>query len=317
MKSTMGILHALEFLEDALFSESHQNHQQHHHEHIPHPKDIGSRRQLAKRSATAQKRDSLSMGVYGFLSEDGYDDADEAERFQRSEQQERILPQHELHAHPIVQVGAILSLLMKIRVCTFSTFSVSAHVIQRFLSQVTKVLQRSKDEHQQPRHYFPMDSEEEEEDIEEEAEDSEEKMMEDRDMKSIMNEEDDMEGHGLHLSLFGEIVDEKVDHVEAGNISALPDRNVTELLFHPANLRFTSEEGDGGGSGGEDMTADQYLDLIARMNDIYRRIGKKLNSWRNKEEGVGGGKRSIKCDSTANTEICNLGSLVHLDMAGI
>ena len=134
MKSTMGILHALEFLEDALFSESHHNHQQHHHEDAPHPKDIGSRRQLAKRSATAQKRDSLSMGVYGFLSEDGSDDADEAERFQRSEQQERILPQHELHAHPIVQVGAILSLLMKIRVCTFSTFSVSAYVIQRFLS---------------------------------------------------------------------------------------------------------------------------------------------------------------------------------------
>ena len=107
MKSTMGILHALEFLEDALFSESHQNHQQHHHEeHAPHPKDIGSRRQRARRSATAQKRDSLSMGVYGFLSEDGYD-AEEAERFQRSEQQERILPQHELHAHPIVQVGAI------------------------------------------------------------------------------------------------------------------------------------------------------------------------------------------------------------------
>ena len=87
---------------------------------------------LAKRSATAQKRDSLSMGVYGFLSEDGSDDADEAERFQRSEQQERILPQHELHAHPIVQVGAILSLLMKIRVCTFSTFLVSAHVVMLF-----------------------------------------------------------------------------------------------------------------------------------------------------------------------------------------
>ena len=106
MKSTMGILHALEFLEDALFSESHHNHQQphNHHEHAPHPKDIGSRRQRAKRSATAQKRDSLSMGVYGFLSEDGYDVAEDAERFQRSEQQERILPQHELHAHPIVQV---------------------------------------------------------------------------------------------------------------------------------------------------------------------------------------------------------------------
>ena len=88
----------------------------------------------------------------------------------------------------------------------------------------------------------------------------------------------------------------------------LTHRNVTELLFHPANLRFTSlaEEGT------EDMTADQYRDLIAKMNDIYRRIGDKLNSWRNGEEGDGdrvgsGASRSIKCDSTANTEICNLG----------
>ena len=46
------------------------------------------------------------------------------------------------------------------------------------------------------------------------------------------------------------------------------------------------------------------------MNDIYRRIGDKLNSWRNKDSnpgGGGGGKGNIKCDSTANTEICNLG----------
>ena len=54
--------------------------------------------------------------------------------------------------------------------------------------------------------------------------------MHDHDMKSIMNDEEDgdeggemMEGHELHLSLFGEIVDEKVDHVEAGNVST-PDR---------------------------------------------------------------------------------------------
>ena len=55
------------------------------------------------------------------------------------------------------------------------------------------------------------------------------------------------------------------------------------------------------------MTADQYRDLISKMNDIYRRIGDKLNSWRNKEHG--GSSRSIKCDSTANKEICNLGQL--------
>ena len=46
------------------------------------------------------------MGVIDFLSADG--DVAEAERFQRSEQQERILPQHEQHAHPIVQVSATL-----------------------------------------------------------------------------------------------------------------------------------------------------------------------------------------------------------------
>ena len=75
-------------------------------------------------------------------------------------------------------------------------------------------------------------------------------------------------------------------------------RNVTELLFHPANLRYSSlaEEGT------ENMTADQYRDLISKMNDIYRRIGDKLNSWRNKDHDG-----TIKCDSTANTEICNLG----------
>ena len=91
----------------------------------------------------------------------------------------------------------------------------------------------------------------------------------------------------------------------------LTHRNVTELLFHPANLRYSSlaEEGT------ENMTADQYRDLIAKMNNIYRRIGDKLNSWRNKEQGSEGddgrpgsdANRSIKCDSTANTEICNLG----------
>ena len=53
--------------------------------------------------------------------------------------------------------------------------------------------------------------------------------MHDHDMKSIMNDEEDgdegemEEGHELHLSLFGEIVDDKVDHVEAGNVST-PDR---------------------------------------------------------------------------------------------
>ena len=70
------------------------------------------------------------------------------------------------------------------------------------------------------------DDEEEvhEEDADDDDDDEEEKMMRDHDMMSIMNEEDgDMEGHGLHLSLFGEIVDEKVDHVEIGNVSA-PDR---------------------------------------------------------------------------------------------
>ena len=50
------------------------------------------------------------MGVYDFLSGDGTGGGDvaEGERFQRSEQQERILPQHEQHAHPIVQVRASL-----------------------------------------------------------------------------------------------------------------------------------------------------------------------------------------------------------------
>ena len=63
-----------------------------------------------------------------------------------------------------------------------------------------------------------------EEEADDDDDDDEEKMMRDHDMMSIMNEEDgDMEGHGLHLSLFGEIVDEKVDHVEVGNVSA-PDR---------------------------------------------------------------------------------------------
>ena len=93
------------------------------------------------------------------------------------------------------------------------------------LSQVTKVLQKSEEESKhRPRHYFPMGSEEGEEE-EEQDDDDDEKMMDDHDMMSIMNEEDedDMEEHGLHLSLFGEIVDEKVDHVEVGNLSA-PDR---------------------------------------------------------------------------------------------
>ena len=84
------------------------------------------------------------------------------------------------------------------------------------------MLQKSKDEsgaHQRPRHYFPMEDDDEE-GVEEEDDDDDEKMMQDNDMMSIMNEEDDMEGHGLHLSLFGEIVDEKVDH---GNASS-PDR---------------------------------------------------------------------------------------------
>ena len=89
---------------------------------------------------------------------------------------------------------------------------------------MTKVLQKSEEESQhRTRHYFPMGSEEDEE--EEEEDDDDENMMNDHDMMSIMNEEDedDMEEHGLHLSLFGEIVDEKVDHVEVGNLSA-PDR---------------------------------------------------------------------------------------------
>ena len=51
---------------------------------------------------TTQKRETVSMGVIDFLSADG--DVAEAERVQRSEQQERIHPQHEQHAHPIVQV---------------------------------------------------------------------------------------------------------------------------------------------------------------------------------------------------------------------
>ena len=50
------------------------------------------------------------MGVYDFLSEDGYD-VEDGERFQRSERQERILPQHEQHAHPIVQVCGLLATL--------------------------------------------------------------------------------------------------------------------------------------------------------------------------------------------------------------
>ena len=39
MKSTMGILHALEFLEDALFNDN-SNHHSHHvvHDHHYHPK---------------------------------------------------------------------------------------------------------------------------------------------------------------------------------------------------------------------------------------------------------------------------------------
>ena len=78
---------------------------------------------------------------------------------------------------------------------------------------MTKVLQKGKEESEQRRQYFPMDSE---------ADDEDEKMLHDHDMMSIM-EEDDMEGHGQHLSLFGQIIDEKIEHVEVGNVTS-PDR---------------------------------------------------------------------------------------------
>ena len=86
MKSAMGILHGLEFLEDALFNEKAKNHVNGHRHRV--------------------KRD-LSIGVYDFLKEQEEEEGDIAqggERIQRSEQQEQILPQHEQHAHPFVQV---------------------------------------------------------------------------------------------------------------------------------------------------------------------------------------------------------------------
>ena len=81
------------------------------------------------------------------------------------------------------------------------------------------------------------------------------------------------------------------------------DRNVTELLFHPANfddsehsklLRMHSAEQ-------ESMPVDHYRELVDQINDIYRRIGNKLSTWRKN----GQGKRN-RCDASANTEICNL-----------
>ena len=96
-------------------------------------------------------------------------------------------------------------------------------------SQVTKVLEKEKEESEQRRHYFPTDSEDDDED---------EKMMQDHDMMSIM-EEDDMEGHGQHLSLFGQIIDEKVVHVEVGNASYVtsPDRRVL-VFFERVEILF-------------------------------------------------------------------------------
>jgi hypothetical protein len=78
------------------------------------------------------------------------------------------------------------------------------------------------------------------------------------------------------------------------------DRNVTELLFHPANFK------DGSTTRSEmnepQVHVDHFRDLVSRIQKIYRRIGSKLNSWRNNKSG------NMKlCDSSANTEICNLG----------
>ena len=89
MKSAMGILHGLEFLEDALFNEKAKHHVDGHRHRV--------------------KRD-LSIGVYDFLAEEEEEEegesdvAQDGEGIQRSELQEGILPQHEQHAHPIVQV---------------------------------------------------------------------------------------------------------------------------------------------------------------------------------------------------------------------
>ncbi|TRY81053.1 hypothetical protein TCAL_09447 [Tigriopus californicus] len=171
------------------------------------------------------------------------------------------------------------------------------------------------------------------------------------DTMSLIESENDTEALGSsgasknwHISLFGEIIqdteDELLLQVLADDTERLLEslndttassklyRNVTELLFHPAN--FVNEDQDEQedttesvepASPSKNETIDHFNDMMFDIHKVYKSISEKLNFW---QSLVKSGKRNValtsdedggmlkkdleqfQCDVATNSEICHL-----------
>jgi hypothetical protein len=107
MRSTYGILQALEFLEDVLLGGAHGDHdndgEEEEEEKVVIEADSEHSRRKRSMGYKRSERD-LSMGVYDFLTEEDVETSQRIHRSKETAAEQRILPEHEENAAMAVKM---------------------------------------------------------------------------------------------------------------------------------------------------------------------------------------------------------------------